>query len=150
MKFGPPAKILDQLYTFYEGFCRPSDGVRKKMENYAEIFSNIMRKKVMIILKLIKLFPWLFQRYKIHANVFPIILTPSWRVWPFAAIYGQVFLRSTQFLHSFFPPKLSNQALKLEPRPITKRCMECLEKPGGLKLLTNKKAYVFLVTLLGE
>ena len=56
---------------------RPSDRVRKKMENYGEIFSNIMRKKVMIIQKLIKLFPWLLQRYKIHANVFPSILTPS-------------------------------------------------------------------------
>ena len=54
------------------------------MENYAEIFSYIMRMKVMIMqkrrqimrkfLKLIKLFPcWLFQTYKIHVNVFPRI-----------------------------------------------------------------------------
>ena len=49
------------------------------MENYAEIFGNIMRKKVPImqksrqitqkLLKLIKLFPWLFQTYKIHVNI---------------------------------------------------------------------------------
>ena len=46
------------------------------MENYAEIFSNIMWKKVKImqkrrqimrkILKLIKLFPWLFPVFEIH------------------------------------------------------------------------------------
>ena len=49
---------------------RPSDRVRKKMENYAQIFDNIVWKKVTIMqkksqimrkfLKLIKLFPWLF------------------------------------------------------------------------------------------
>ena len=54
------------------------------MENYAEIFSNIMRKKVTIMRKkpqivqkfrkLIKLFPWLFPTYKIHVNVLPRIL----------------------------------------------------------------------------
>ena len=57
--------------------------VRKKMENYAEIFGNIMQKKVTIMRKrrqimqkfltLIKLFPWLFQTYKIHVNVLPRI-----------------------------------------------------------------------------
>ena len=48
-------------------FDRPSDRVRKKMENYAEIFGNIMRKKVTIMwkrcqimqkfVKLMQLFP---------------------------------------------------------------------------------------------
>ena len=62
---------------------RPSNGVRKKMENCAEIFGIIMRKKVTIMrkrcqiirkfLKLTKLFPWLFQTYKIHVNVLPRI-----------------------------------------------------------------------------
>ena len=60
-----------------------SDRVRKKMENYAEIFGNIMRKKVTIMrkrcqimqkfLKLIKLSPWLFLAYKIRVNVLPRI-----------------------------------------------------------------------------
>ena len=50
---------------------RPSDRVQKKMENYAEISGNIMRRKVTIMqkrwqimrkfLKIIKLFPWLFS-----------------------------------------------------------------------------------------
>ena len=54
---------------------RPSDRVRKKMKNFAEIFGNIIRKKVTIMqkrcqimwkfLKLIELFPWHFPRYKI-------------------------------------------------------------------------------------
>ena len=62
---------------------RPSDRVRKKVENYAEIFGNIMRKKAKIMwkrrqimrkfLKLIKLFPWHFQTYEIHVNVLPRI-----------------------------------------------------------------------------
>ena len=53
------------------------------MENYAEIFGNIMQKKVTILwkrrqimqkfLKLIKLFPWLFQTYKIH-DMFDLLL----------------------------------------------------------------------------
>ena len=64
-------------------YNRPSDRVRKKMKNYAEIFGNIMWKKVTIIAektpeyaeisKLIKLFPWLFQTYKILVNVLPRI-----------------------------------------------------------------------------
>ena len=63
--------------------CRPSDRVRKKIENYAEIFSNIMWKKVPIMqkrcqimqkfLKLIKLFPWLFSLCKIHFIILPRI-----------------------------------------------------------------------------
>ena len=66
------------LSLYFDGIftviIRPSDRVQKKMENYAEIFINIMRKNVMIMqkrcqimqkfLKLIKLFPWLFQTYK--------------------------------------------------------------------------------------
>ena len=62
---------------------RPSDRVRKKMENYPEIFSNVMRKKVMIkqkrrqimwkFLNLLKLFPWLFEMDEIHVNVLPRI-----------------------------------------------------------------------------
>ena len=39
------------------------------MENYAEIFGNIMQKKVTIMrkfLKLIKLFPWLFPMYEMY------------------------------------------------------------------------------------
>ena len=54
------------------------------MKNYAEIFGNIMWKKVTIMqkkhkimekfLKLIKLFPWLFPTYKIHVNILPRIL----------------------------------------------------------------------------
>ena len=50
------------------------------MENYAEIFSQIMRKRVSIMrkksqimrkfLKLIKLFPWLFPTYEVHVKVF--------------------------------------------------------------------------------
>ena len=53
---------------------RPSDRVRKKMENHAEIFGNIMRKKVTIMRKksqimrkfpkLMKSFPLFFQRIK--------------------------------------------------------------------------------------
>ena len=53
------------------------------MENYAEIWGNIMRKKVTIMqkrrqimrkfLKLIGLFPWFFQMYKIHINILPRI-----------------------------------------------------------------------------
>ena len=62
---------------------RPSERVRKKMENYAEICGNFMWKKVTILrkrrqimrifLKLIKSFPWLSQTYKIHVNVLPKI-----------------------------------------------------------------------------
>ena len=54
------------------------------MENYAEIFGNIMQKKERItrkrhqimrkFLKPIKLFPWLFPIYKIHVNVLLRIL----------------------------------------------------------------------------
>ena len=68
---------------FMPSIFRPSDRVQKKMENYAEIFGNIMRKKVTIMrkrrqimrkfVKLIKLFPWLFPTYKIHINVLPRI-----------------------------------------------------------------------------
>ena len=62
---------------------RPSDRVRQKIENHAEIFGNIMRKKVTIMrnrcqimrkfIKLIKFFPGLFDTYKIHVNVLPRI-----------------------------------------------------------------------------
>ena len=37
--------------TAQYNICRPSDRVRKKTENYAEIFGNIMRKKVTIMRK---------------------------------------------------------------------------------------------------
>ena len=58
----------------YPLLFRPSDRVRKKMENYAKIFGNIMRKKVSIMReksqimrkfpKLMKLFPLFFRRIK--------------------------------------------------------------------------------------
>ena len=58
---------------------RLSDRVRKKIENYAEVFGIIMRNEVTIMpnrrqitrkfLTIIKLFPWLFSMYKIHGNV---------------------------------------------------------------------------------
>ena len=35
----------------FHPLIRPSDRVRKKMENYAEIFGNIMQKKVTIMQK---------------------------------------------------------------------------------------------------
>lgn len=43
----------------------------ENVENYVESFGNIMWKKVTIILKLIKLFPWLFPMCKIHLNNLP-------------------------------------------------------------------------------
>ena len=59
-----------EYYQLIDYIFRPSDRALKEIGNYAEIFSNIMRKKVKImqkrrqimrtILKLIKLFPWLF------------------------------------------------------------------------------------------
>ena len=75
-------KLLDkERGNNFFTLIRPSDRVRKKMENYAEIFGNIMRTKVMIMwkrrqimrkfLKLIKLVPWHFLMYKIHFNVLP-------------------------------------------------------------------------------
>ena len=55
------------------------------MENYAEIFGQIMRKRVSIMrkkcqimrkfLKLIKLFPRLFPTYKAHVKVFMTCMT---------------------------------------------------------------------------
>ena len=35
----------------YETLNRPSDRVQKKMENYAEIFGNVMRRKLTILQK---------------------------------------------------------------------------------------------------
>ena len=42
---------MSELKLKSEGNNRPSDRVRKKMENYAEILGNIMRKKVTIMRK---------------------------------------------------------------------------------------------------
>ena len=75
-----PYTVQVSLETNY----RPSDRVRKKMENYVKIFGNIMRKRVTIMqkkcqimqkfLKLIKLFPWLFPTYKIPVKILLRIL----------------------------------------------------------------------------
>ena len=63
---------------------------------------QIMRK----FLKLIKLFPWLFLTEN---------FSPLWHVWHFAAICGQMFLRSMQSVfhgfHCWVCLKLSNQPL---------------------------------------
>ena len=46
------ARIIFLYFNSYsKPYNRPSDRVRKKMENYAEIFGNIMRKKVRIMRK---------------------------------------------------------------------------------------------------
>ena len=75
-------------------YNRPSDRVWKKMENYAEIFGNIMQKKVTIMRKRHQIMRKLVTSYR-EFNSFMTCLT-------FAAIHGQVFLRSIQFFHSFF------------------------------------------------
>ena len=74
---------MSELKLKSEGNNRPSDKVRKNMENYAEILDNIMQKKVTIMrkrrqimwkfVKLIKLFPWLFPTYKVHVYISPRI-----------------------------------------------------------------------------
>ena len=46
--------------------------------------------------KSIKLFPWLFPTYKIHVTSYREFQSFIY-VSPFAAVYGQVFLCSTQF-----------------------------------------------------
>ena len=76
--FSLPLREMKSLHWW-----RPSDRVRKTVENYVEILGNIMRKKVTIMqkrrqimwefVKLTKLFPWLFPMYKIHINVLPRI-----------------------------------------------------------------------------
>ena len=95
---------------------RPPDRVRKRwkiMQKFSTILCGrkwrlcgkkhqIMRK----FLKLIKLFPWLFLTEN---------FSPLWHVWHFAAIRGQVCLRSTQSVfhgfHCWVCLKLSNQPL---------------------------------------
>ena len=82
------------------------------MKNYAEIFGNIMRKKVtimpkrrQIIQKFLKinyrkLFPWLFQtKYMLQFNSFMTSLT----------VDRYFFVQSSFSI--VFSPKLSNQAL---------------------------------------
>ena len=98
--------ITGFLRTSSGGYCesqyssRPSDRVRKKWK--------IMRKKVTIMrirrqimrkfLKLIKLFPWLFQGYKILVNVLPRInsfmtcLTFCCHSWTAISLFNAVFL----------------------------------------------------------
>ena len=108
---------------------RPSDRVRKKMENYVEIFGNNMWTKVMIMqkfVKLIKLFPWLFFNVQ---NILPRILV-LYDLWPsqlpFMDRYFFVqcsfslvlFVQSLVTRHEIGRGKLDTRSPKLEPRPI--------------------------------
>jgi len=123
--------ILTTELSYLPCFC---DSVRKKMENYAEIFGNITRKKVTIMrkrrqimrkfLKLMKLFSWLFSTYKTHINVLPrisVLYDMFDLLLPFVDRYFFVQRSfSPGFSHSFrcrVCLKLSNQALKQNQNP---------------------------------
>ena len=67
---------------------------------------------------------------------------------PYAAIRGQVFLRSTQIFYHFFS-EAQQTGIKLDTRSPKTRTQSHQQKmygtptPGGLKLFTNKNAYAF-------
>ena len=123
---------------------RPSDRVRKKRENYTEIFGKIMQTKVIIMRKfqnLIKPLPWLFSMYKIHVKVLPRILVLYDMFDVLVPFMGRYFFIQCSF--SIDSPKLSNQALtrKTGHRKSQTRTQAHQKKmhgtPGSLKLFTN-------------
>ena len=69
---------------------RPSDRVRKKMENYAEIIGNIMRKKVTIMRKRRQIMQKFLTSYR-EFNLFMTCLTFCCHSWTGISSFIAVF-----------------------------------------------------------
>ena len=128
-------------------------GCGKKMKNYAEIFGNIMRKKVTIMRKRRQIM-WIFLHYRSYfLGFFERIkysltsyrefdslitcLTRSCHSWTAISSFSRVFVRSLLTRHYIGGGTLDTRSLKTRTQAHHQKIHGM---PGGLKLFTNEKA----------
>ena len=132
---------------------RPSDRVRNKMKNYAEIFGNIIQKKVTIMrkrrqimqnffLKVDKVVPYKLTSYR-EFQFFMTCLTICFHFWTGISLFNTLFAQFSLLSLS----EAQQPGIKLDKETRTQAHHQRMHgTPGGFKLFTNKKR-VFVAVL---